>query len=70
MKKLSEIGRSGKYKELLDIDTVVIKVEFYFTPKERRELVREAIERWNKLCFGERHASIPSIDEFLESEGL
>lgn len=38
-----------------------------FTDKQRRELVRAAIVRWNAYS---RRVAEPSVEEFLKSEGL
>lgn len=45
-------------------------VEFLLSIDERRELVRAIIEAWNKVLFGDRNATIPSIDEFIKEQGL
>lgn len=41
-----------------------------YTPEERREFSRGIIEAWNKEMFGERNASIPSVEDFIKREGL
>jgi hypothetical protein len=66
MKKLSEIGEPMWFHND-DGKSEVITISF--TPAERRELVREAIEQWEQtkiiaVSYG------PRIEKFLEEQGL
>jgi hypothetical protein len=68
MKKLSEIGAECKWNEQLHL-TPLEPFHIVYTPAERRELVREAIEQWEQtkiisVSYG------PRIEKFLEEQGL
>lgn len=78
MKKLSEIGRTRTPDILilalstLDDEHENEKVTL-LTPTERRELVREAIKKWERWTSACKSLSSPltsNIDDFLEKENL
>ena len=66
-KKLSEIGT-----HVTPCPDSVTQYEPYwtYTADERRELVREAIEQWTENLYGDRNATIPSIDDWLKGQGI
>jgi hypothetical protein len=64
MKPLKEIGRE------VQKETEHLQALWLFSAEERRELVREAILSFLRHMNGNRNVTIPSIEEFVKSEGL